>query len=76
MDPTTERLLADVEAGLRVLQTRDGVRLDEAQIRERARNIVMGLVGNFRIESLDAVDEQARRAERERADSAFPDHGA
>jgi len=48
-----KRLLIDVSAGIRVLQSRDGVALSEGQILERARNIVMGLVGNYRIESLD-----------------------
>lgn len=43
--------MVDVSAGIRVLQSRDGVRLTEAQIRERTRNIVMGLVGNYRIEA-------------------------
>jgi len=43
--------MVDVSAGIRVLQTRDGIRLTEAQIRERTRNIVMGLVGNYRIEA-------------------------
>lgn len=60
MDPTVRRLLADVSAGIRVLQTRDGVRLTESQIGERARNIVMGLVGNFHIASLDEDDERMR----------------
>lgn len=47
------RLLRDVSAGIRVLQVRDGILLSEKQILERARNIVMGLVGNYRIETLD-----------------------
>ena len=53
LDPTTYRLMRDVSEGIRVLQTRDGVRLSEKQIAERARNIVMGLMGNYRIERLD-----------------------
>jgi hypothetical protein len=59
LDPTIHRLLRDVSEGIRVLQSRDGVELSEKQIRERARNIVMGLVGNYRIESMDlgAIDE-------------------
>jgi len=36
-----------------VLQSRDGVVLSDEQILERARNIVAGLVGNYRIVSLD-----------------------
>jgi hypothetical protein len=50
------RLLADVAAGIRVLQSRDGLALSEMQIRERARNIVMGLAMNYRIETL--ADEE------------------
>ena len=53
IDPTTTRLLRDVSAGIRVLQTRDGVEISESLILERARNIVMGLLGNYRIEALD-----------------------
>jgi hypothetical protein len=49
------QLLRDVAAGIRVLQVRDGIVLSESQILERARNIVMGLVGNYRIEALDRV---------------------
>lgn len=47
------RLLVDISAGIRVLQSRDGLALSEAQIRERARNIVMGLAMNYRIEVLE-----------------------
>jgi hypothetical protein len=57
------RLVRDVSAGIRVLQIRDGILLSESQILERARNIVMGLVGNYRIETLDRV-ERGGRAER------------
>ena len=63
MTPAAERdtlvligsLMADVSAGLRVLRTRDGVPLTEEAIAERSRNIVAGLVGNYRIERLDGV---------------------
>jgi hypothetical protein len=52
---TTARLLVeDVAEGIRVLQTRDGIKLSEDQIVERARNIVAGLIGNYNIVSLDA----------------------
>lgn len=54
-DPTMMRLLRDVSEGIRVLQSRDGVAVSEAQIWERARNIVMGLIGNYRIQALDAA---------------------
>ena len=57
---TLRQLLRDVSAGIRVLQTRDGVDLSETQITERARNIVAGLIGNYRIESMDAVAGGAR----------------
>ena len=57
VDPTITRLLRDVGAGIRVLQSRDGVDLSESQILDRARNIVMGLVGNYRIEALDLGPE-------------------
>lgn len=52
-DLTLCHLLNDIAEGIRVLQSRDGIELSESQIRERARNIVMGLVGNYRIESLE-----------------------
>jgi hypothetical protein len=51
-DPTTTRLLRDVSAGIRVLQIRDGVMLSESQILDRARNIVMGIIGNYRLEAI------------------------
>jgi hypothetical protein len=53
LDSTLRSLLTDVSAGIRVLHSRDGVPLSEQQILERARNIVMGLIGNYRIESLE-----------------------
>jgi len=46
-------LLQDIAEGIRVLQTRDGVDVTNEQILERARNIVTGLLGNYRIRSLD-----------------------
>lgn len=46
--PTVSRLLADVSAGLAVLRT-NGVEITDAQIAERAANIVMGLLGNYTI---------------------------
>jgi hypothetical protein len=53
IDPTLFRLVRDISEGIRVLATRDGVALTEGQILDRASNIVMGLMGNYRIESLD-----------------------
>jgi hypothetical protein len=51
---TVRLLLQDIAEGIRVLQTRDGVELSDEQILERARNIVTGLMGNYRIRSLEA----------------------
>jgi hypothetical protein len=51
--PTVRLLLQDVAEGIRVLQTRDGIQLTDEQILERARNIVTGLLGNYRIRSID-----------------------
>jgi hypothetical protein len=45
----------DVAEGIRVLQTRDGVKITEEQVLDRARNIVAGLIGNYRFESMDAA---------------------
>jgi hypothetical protein len=50
---TVRLLLQDVAEGIRVLQTRDGVDLTDEQILERARNIVTGLLGNYRIRSIE-----------------------
>jgi hypothetical protein len=76
--PTVRLLLQDIAEGIRVLQTRDGVDLTNEQILERARNIVTGLLGNYRIRSLeprevrvgrlplsqmDLLDQLERRAE-------------
>jgi len=77
IDPTMTRLLRDVAAGIRVLHSRDGVTLTESQIAERARNIVMGLVGNYHIQALDAVVDEDASSERSADGGAarFP-HGA
>jgi hypothetical protein len=61
-------LLEDIAAGIRVLQTRDGVAVSDELVLERARNIVAGLIGNYRIQSLDAPaapDSRAARAVRQ-----------
>ena len=64
---TTARLLVeDVAEGIRVLQTRDGIKLSEEQIVERARNIVAGLIGNYNIVSLDAREPAGAAAPRSR----------
>ena len=54
--PTVRMLLQDIAEGIRVLQTRDGVELSEEQIIERARNIVTGLLGNYKIRSLEGKE--------------------
>jgi hypothetical protein len=56
---TARLLVEDIAEGIRVLQTRDGIKLSEEQIVERARNIVAGLIGNYNIVSLDAKDPPA-----------------
>jgi len=48
-------MVADVAQGVRVLRTRDGVPLTDAQIADRARNIVAALLGNYRIEPFTGV---------------------
>ena len=44
-----------------MLQTRGGFDLTNEQIIERARNIVTGLLGNYRIRSLDARELRGPR---------------
>ena len=56
---TVRLLLEDVAEGIRVLQTRDGINLSDDQIAERARNIVAGLIGNYRIQAIDALEKRA-----------------
>jgi len=53
--PTVRLLLQDIAEGIRVLQSRDGVDLSNEQILERARNIVTGLLGNYRTLALKSV---------------------
>jgi len=59
--PTVRLLLQDIAEGIRVLQTRDGIDLTDEQILERARNIVTGLLGNYRIRALDARELRGPR---------------
>jgi hypothetical protein len=59
--PTVRSLLQDVAEGIRVLQTRDGIDLTNEQILERARNIVTGLLGNYRIRALENRDYRIGR---------------
>jgi hypothetical protein len=59
--PTVRLLLQDIAEGIRVLQTRDGVLLSNEQILERARNIVTGLLGNYRIRSLETRELRGSR---------------
>jgi hypothetical protein len=58
---TVRLLLQDVAAGIRVLRLRDGLDISDDQILERARNIVTGLVGNYRISSLDPTAPRPSR---------------
>ena len=60
--PTVRMLLQDIAEGIRVLQTRDGVDVSEEQILERARNIVTGLLGNYKIRSLDGKELRVGRS--------------
>ena len=66
--PTVRLLLQDVASGIRVLQSRDGVALSDDQILERARNIVAGLVGNYKIVSLDPTAPRTRARATEQLD--------
>ena len=61
---TVRALVDDISAGIRVLSSRDGLAVSEDQIAERARNIVTGLIGNYKIQSLDAREAaEARHAQ-------------
>ncbi len=60
--PTARLLVRDIAEGIRVLQTRDGIDLTEEQILERARNIVTGLLGNYKIRSLEPREARVARA--------------
>lgn len=50
---TVRQLLQDVADGIRVFKTRDNIPLSNEQILERARNIVAGLVGNYKISAVE-----------------------
>ena len=63
-DLATVRLLVDdIAAGIRVLQSRDGVPVSNDQILERARNIVTALIGNYRIHSVEAKPRREEAAD-------------
>lgn len=66
--PTVRLLLQDIASGIRVLQSRDGIALSDEQILERARNIVAGLVGNYKIVSLDPTAPRSRARNTEQLD--------
>ena len=70
--PTLRALMDDISAGIRVLHSRDGIELSDEQILERARNIVTGLMGNYRIVSLDAVRAPRPRPAGEQLDLLPP----
>jgi hypothetical protein len=68
----------DVAQGIRVLQVRDGLGLSEEQVLERARNIVTGLMGNYRIEALDrprGVEGSSRQPALPGSEHRPPPHG-
>lgn len=52
---TVASLVKDVAAGLRVWRDRDKMPLTDAQVSERAVNIVAGIVGNYDVVSLERV---------------------
>jgi hypothetical protein len=47
-----DSVVQDVEDGILVFLYRDGMQITREQARERARNIVAGLVGNYKVEEL------------------------
>jgi hypothetical protein len=49
--PVVSQLLADIVAGLRVLNTRDKLGIPDELLWERARNICTGIIGNYHIEA-------------------------
>lgn len=50
---TVDALMADIKASLLVLRTLDNVPITDEQIDNRARNLVAGLIGNFKVERLN-----------------------
>jgi hypothetical protein len=46
---TVDQLLADAKANLLVLRTLHNVPISDAQIEERANNLIQGLIGNYEI---------------------------
>jgi hypothetical protein len=55
-----DELVAQIEEGIRVLRIRDGIALTEAQIHERAANIVTGLIGLYDVRPLRAQGQKPR----------------
>lgn len=49
---TLEQLLADTKANLLILRTLDNIPITDAQIDDRANNLVMALLGSYRIERM------------------------
>ena len=56
-DRDLERLIDIVASGIRILRTRDGVPVTDAQCLERARNIVSAVVVTFELRALPAIPE-------------------
>ena len=64
-------LRADLAAGLRVLRERDRLPISDAQIRERANNLTMAILGSYDVRpladdegesALDSIDSVPQRA--------------
>ena len=54
-DRDLERLIDIVASGIRILRTRDGVPVTDAQCTERARNIVSAVIVTFELRALPAI---------------------
>jgi hypothetical protein len=55
-----DNLVRQIEEGIRVLRIRDGMALTEAQIHERAANIVTALVGLYDVRPLPTAGPKLR----------------
>lgn len=62
----TARLVDDVMEGLRLLNTRYGLDVAEDVLADRARNIVAGLIGNYRIEDHEVSGHASHNPRSER----------
>jgi hypothetical protein len=55
-----KELVDQVEEGIRVLRIRDGMAVTEAQVHERAANIVTGLMGLYDVRPLPTPEPRRR----------------